>query len=126
MQGQRIIHSKLPIVPSPSGLPSQYIVNERMGSQSTFVAQQWLGPGERVLLHTHPVEETIVVLSGDGEARLGDEIVPISAGVTLYVPAKTVHNFGNTGNTPLHVIFIFPVAHFASMDLVDPETPLNS
>ena len=62
-------------------------------ARGLFVAQQWLQPGDRVLLHTHPVEEAITFLSGSGEATLGEEIVPIGAGVSLYIPAGEVHGF---------------------------------
>src|SRR2546423_1412900 len=60
----RIEHAALPIVASPSGLPTQHLVSARDGAEHLFVAQQWLRPGERVLLHTHPVEEAITFLSG--------------------------------------------------------------
>ena len=95
-------HTTIPIVASPSGLPTQHLVSARDGAEGLFVAQQWLQPGERVLLHTHPVEEAITFLSGSGEATLGEETVPVGAGVSLYIPAGAVHGFHCTEGT-LHV-----------------------
>src|SRR3954464_8753303 len=89
----RIEHAALPIVPSPSGLPSQHLVTARDGAEHIFVGQQWLQPGDRVLLHTHPVEEAVTFLSGAGEATLGEETVPIGPGVSLYFPAGAEHSF---------------------------------
>lgn len=119
MTGRRLVHADLPIVPSPSGLPSQHIVTEAIGASATFLGQQWLGPGDCVLLHTHPVEEAVMFLSGVGEATMGDESVAISAGVSLYFPAGLVHGFRNTGNTPMQVIIVFPVPYFAETTLVE-------
>lgn len=117
-RGQRIDHATLPIVPSPSGLPTQHLVSARDGAERIFVAQQWLLPGERVLLHTHPVEEAITFLSGSGEATLGEDAFPIAAGVSLYIPAGLVHGFRCTEGT-LHVLVVFPGPTFAETTIVD-------
>ena len=103
---------------SPSGLPTQHLVSKRDGAEALFVAQQWLQPGDRVLLHTHPVEEAITFLSGSGEATLGDETVPIGTGVSLYIPAGEVHGFHCTEGT-LHALVVFPVPEFAETTIVE-------
>jgi quercetin dioxygenase-like cupin family protein len=118
-QGRRLVHAELPIIPSPSGLPSQHIVTERSGATSLFLGQQWLRPGDRVLLHTHPVEEALMFLAGSGEATLGEEVVPIGAGVSLYIPPGLVHGFRNTGEDELHVVVVFPVPRFAETTIVE-------
>lgn len=112
MAGARVVHSEVPIVASPSGLPTQYLVTERDGATALFVGQQWLQPGERVRLHTHPVEEALTFLAGGGEATLGEETVAIGAGVSLHIPAGVVHGFRCT-NAPLHVLIVFPQPSFA-------------
>jgi quercetin dioxygenase-like cupin family protein len=117
--GQRIVHAQVPIVPSPSGLPSQHLVTAESGATALFLGQQWLRPGDRVLLHTHPVEEAVMFLSGSGEATLGEETVAIGAGVSLYFPAGLVHGFRNTGSDVLHVVIVFPVPHFAETTMVE-------
>jgi quercetin dioxygenase-like cupin family protein len=121
-RGCRIDHATLPFVPSPSGLPTQHLISARDGAQRLFVAQQWLLPGERVLLHTHPVEETVTFLSGTGEATLGDEDVTIGAGVSLYIPAGLVHGFHCTAGT-LHVLVVFPTPEFAETTIVEDAPP---
>jgi quercetin dioxygenase-like cupin family protein len=120
--GHALIHADLPIVPSPSGLPSQHIVTRAIGAASTFLGQQWLGPGDRVLLHTHPVEEAIMILSGRGTATLGEHTVDIAAGMSLFFPAGLVHGFRNTGNTPMQVVIVFPVPYFAETNIVETTT----
>ena len=115
---RRIDHTTVPIVASPSGLPTQHLVSARDGAEGLFVAQQWLQPGERVLLHTHPVEEAITFLSGSGEATLGDETVPIGAGISLYISAGAVHGFHCSEGT-LHVMVVFPISEFAETTIVE-------
>ena len=117
---RRIDHADVPIVASPSGLPTQHLVSARDGAEGLFVAQQWLQPGDRVLLHTHPVEEAITFLSGSGEATLGEVTVPIDAGVSLYIPAGVVHGIRCTEGT-LHVMVVFPVPEFAETTIVEPK-----
>jgi mannose-6-phosphate isomerase-like protein (cupin superfamily) len=121
-RARRIVHAEVPIVRSPSGLPSQHLVASWSGSQRVFVGQQWLQPGERVLLHTHPVEEALVFLSGTGEATLGDERVEVRAETSLYVPPGLPHGFRNVGSTPLHVLVVFPGPTFAETVLLEPGT----
>jgi quercetin dioxygenase-like cupin family protein len=116
--GRSIDHATVPIVASPSGLPTQHLVSARDGAKGLFVAQQWLQPGDRVLLHTHPVEEAITFLSGSGEATLGGETVPIGAGVSLYIPAGEVHGFHCSEGT-LHVMVVFPIPEFAETIIVE-------
>lgn len=114
----RVAHADVPIVRSPSGLPTQHLVTARDGARSLFVGQQWLQPGERVLLHTHPVEEALTFLSGEGEATLDDEVVAIGAGVSLFIPEGVVHGFRCTAGT-LHVMVMFPVPEFAATTILE-------
>lgn len=119
-EGKRIVHSEVPIVPSPSGLPTQHLVEASDGATSLFVGQQWLQPGERVLSHTHAVEEVVTFLSGEGEATLGEERVAIGAGISLFIPAGLRHGFHCTAGI-LHVMLVFPVPRFAETTFVEPS-----
>ncbi|MGH2531302.1 MAG: cupin domain-containing protein [Thermomicrobiales bacterium] len=114
-----LVHAALSVGRGPSRLPLQAIVSEGIGATSLYVGQQWLAPGERVLLHTHPVEEALTFLAGSGEATLGEEIVPIAAETSLFIPAGVVHGLRNTGETPLHVMVVFPRASFAETTIVE-------
>ena len=119
IHGVKIVHSERPVVPSPSGLPTQHLVCQETGSTSIFVGQQWLQPGERVYRHSHPCEESVTFLSGSGEATMGDETVTISAGTSLFFPTGLLHGFRNTGTEVMHVIVVFPVPYFALTDIVE-------
>ena len=123
MNGAQLILANLPIVPCPSGLPSQHIVTSEVGSTSLFLGQQWLQPGDRVRLHTHPCEEAIMFMTGTGEAYLDDETVTVLPGSSIFFPTGVVHGFRNTGVTEMHVIIVFPVPHFTETNLIEPIEP---
>ncbi len=120
-RARRIVHADLPIVASPSGLPSQHIVSSLIGSAAIFVAQQWLEPGDRVLSHTHPVEEALTFLTGTGEATLGSETMAIGPGISLYVPPGVIHGFRNTGNETLQVMIVFQGPRFAETNICEDQ-----
>jgi quercetin dioxygenase-like cupin family protein len=120
---RRIAHDELPIIASPSGLPSQHIVTEAIGANAIFVGQQWLEPGDRVLLHSHPVEEALTLLAGTGEARLDNATVSIGPGISLFIPPGLVHGFRNTGSERMHVMIVFEGPRFAETVICEDQAP---
>jgi quercetin dioxygenase-like cupin family protein len=117
--GTRIEHDAMPVDRSPSGLAIRHLVSAKTGATALYAGEQWLEPGERVLLHTHPVEEVLIFTSGTGEVRLGDDVAPVSAGVTIHIPEGEAHGFRNTGADRLRVFVIFPGNQFAQTDIVE-------
>jgi quercetin dioxygenase-like cupin family protein len=116
--GTRIEHATMPVDRSPSGLAIRHLVSAATGSSALYAGEQWLEPGERVLLHTHPVEEVLIFTAGSGEIRLGDDVAPVGPGVTVHIPPGEIHGFRNTGEGRLFVFVIFPGNAFARTDLV--------
>lgn len=116
--GTRVEHARVPASRSPSRLPIRDLIGAHNGSSDLYLGEQWLAPGEVVRLHTHEVEEILVFLSGSGEVTLGDEIVPVSAGVSIHIPPGELHGFTNTGNAELRLLVIFPGNTFAQTDFV--------
>ena len=117
-RARRILHADVPIVPSPSGLPSQHLVTRRDGARDLFVGQQWLQPGDEVRRHVHPVEEVLTFAGGTGEATLGEETVGIGPGTSLFVPPGVPHGFRCLAGT-LHVLLVFPGGVFGETTFVD-------
>lgn len=68
-----------------------------------------LRPGKGHARHNHPgVEEVLYVISGEGKQMLDDgEFFPISAGMTIHIPADMYHSTVNTGWEPLKLIAIY-------------------
>jgi len=75
------------------------------GMRSGYVR---LKPGETVGWHTTAHnEESLVILTGHGEARLeGQHARPFSAPALVYTPPATKHNVANTGNEILEYVYV--------------------
>jgi mannose-6-phosphate isomerase-like protein (cupin superfamily) len=72
--------------------------------------------GGQVPWHNHDQEEVYLVLEGDGEMVLGEEIRILSAGQAVYIPSSVHHQLTNLGKAPLRMLFTYgpggEVAHW--------------
>lgn len=66
-----------------------------------------VAPGDRVPLHTHPIDEVIVVAEGTAEFALGDEVRIARDGAVVFVPAGTPHGGGPVDDRPVRFIGFF-------------------
>lgn len=66
-----------------------------------------VAPGDRVPLHTHPVDELVILEQGTAEVALGDEVREIGAGAMVFVPAETAHGAVNVGDTRARFLGVF-------------------
>jgi HTH-type transcriptional regulator, repressor for puuD len=64
-------------------------------------------PGTGIPLHTHNVEEAVLVLRGQATAVLGDNTVRLSAGDGTWVPRDVPHRFANRGTTSLEIYWVY-------------------
>ena len=67
-----------------------------------------IAPGDRIPLHTHPVNEVIVVLEGVPEVTLGDDTREVGAGAVVFIPAGTPHRTRNGTTSPVRILAMFP------------------
>ena len=94
------------------GVQSIDLVNERQGSLSLTVGDLTIGPGYRVPTHTHPnTEEGMLVLEGELETVLEDQITTVGPGDTVLAPAGTRHGFVNRSSALARLIAFFPTTH---------------
>jgi mannose-6-phosphate isomerase-like protein (cupin superfamily) len=100
-----VYHRDRPVISSASGHPSlSMVVNREVGTSALSVWMANHAPGEDVPLHFHEVEEVLTFIGGEGEATLGDETIPIQAGMSIIVPPGTPHGYRNTGTEPLRIV----------------------
>jgi quercetin dioxygenase-like cupin family protein len=108
-------------------------VSADTGSTGTVVYLE-VDPDNRIPLHTHTAEETLVVLQGTGVATAGDQQGLVSVGAIIVVPAFAPHGFENTGSDTLKLVGFFgsgvvinyfdePVAPFGVRTFVTPILP---
>jgi mannose-6-phosphate isomerase-like protein (cupin superfamily) len=67
-----------------------------------------LEPGWTSSPHSHGTEEEIwYVLSGTGQAKVGDETIKIAEGTAIYCPPGQSHQLINNGKEDLRVLWAF-------------------
>ena len=81
---------------------------EVITGQHSQVVLMSLDPGEDIGAEVHAdVDQTLVFVSGEGEAILDGEKSAITPNSLYFVPAGTRHNFINTGQTPMKLFTIY-------------------
>jgi HTH-type transcriptional regulator, repressor for puuD len=66
-----------------------------------------LPPGTGIPLHTHNVEESVLILTGLATAQIGEQELQLSAGDATWVPAGIAHRFANAGSTEMRIYWVY-------------------
>jgi mannose-6-phosphate isomerase-like protein (cupin superfamily) len=66
--------------------------------------------GGQVPWHNHDQEEVYFIVSGRGEACLGEERMTVTQGQALYVPSGVFHQLTNIGVEPLTMVYVYAPA----------------
>jgi mannose-6-phosphate isomerase-like protein (cupin superfamily) len=69
-------------------------------------------PGGGPKLHRHPYEEVFVVQEGSATFTAGDEVIEVSSGQVVVVPAGVAHKFVNSGAGRLRQVDIHASERF--------------
>ncbi|GAA5201000.1 hypothetical protein GCM10023322_80100 [Rugosimonospora acidiphila] len=64
-------------------------------------------PGTGLPLHTHNVEETVLVIEGLATATIGDEEFELEVGDTTWVPAGVPHRFRHRGGDLMRIYWVY-------------------
>jgi mannose-6-phosphate isomerase-like protein (cupin superfamily) len=99
---------ELAFIETPGGNASAAVATASKGAQGVSVIRQRQQPDGFNPLHTHDVEEVMVLLSGELEVTVKEERVLLHAGDSLIVPAGTGHQLANRGEVPAEWLIIAP------------------
>lgn len=75
---------------------------------SIAVIFEVIAPADRIPLHTHPIDEVIVIDEGRATVRLGDETREVGSGTVIFIPASTPHGTSNESAEPVRLHAMFP------------------
>ncbi|MEM4281574.1 MAG: cupin domain-containing protein [Candidatus Caldarchaeum sp.] len=76
----------------------QWLIDSRDGSSNIYLRKFTIKPGGEIPSHSHPdMEHVQYVLRGEYEVVLDGVVHRVSAGDVVFIPAKTVHSYRNTG-----------------------------
>jgi quercetin dioxygenase-like cupin family protein len=73
------------------------------------VATQFVGeiPPGRAPEHSHPYDEVVLILAGEGVAHIGGAEHALAPGTCLHLPPRLLHCLENTGANTLWVLGVF-------------------
>ena len=85
------------------------------------VATQFVGeiPPGRAPDHSHPYDEVVLILRGEGVAHIGGAEHALTAGTCAHLPPGLVHCLENTGSQTLRVLGVFHPADSPAAKLED-------
>jgi mannose-6-phosphate isomerase-like protein (cupin superfamily) len=64
-------------------------------------------PGTAIPLHTHNVEESVLLLEGEATAMVGEDSFDLEAGDATWVPAGMPHRFANRGQGRMRIYWVY-------------------
>ncbi len=92
----------------------------------TFAMRQFeVAPGGFTPRHSHPYEHEVFVLAGEGEVFEGNRRHTLRPGDVVLVPPDEIHQFRNTGDTPLKFLCLIPNDAAGKQVTVAPECGID-
>ena len=92
-----------------------------------FAMRQFeVAPGGHTPKHFHDYEHEVFVLEGEGLVVDGDQEQPLASGDVVYVAPNDVHQFRNTGDSPMRFLCLIPNSATGKQVTVAPECGLES
>lgn len=79
--------------------------NSQLSSVTTGVTI--FATGCAIALHTHNVDESILVLEGEATLTIGEDTFTVGPGASTWVPAATPHGVANHGASTLRIFWIY-------------------
>ena len=84
------------------------LVDSDTGAEAITLGELIMGPGTELPMHTHRIEEVMVITKGEATAVLGDETYTLAPGDVIFAPAGIKHNFANRSTEPMGFLFFYP------------------
>jgi len=93
-------------LPATPNREFRFLVNDDAGCLDVTQFVGTIPPG-RAPLHSHPYDEVVYVVEGEGVLHLGGRDTPIGPGSCIHLPPLQEHCLENTGSAPMRVLGVF-------------------
>ena len=103
------------------GCKVRWLIGERDGAPTFAMRQFEVAPGGFTPRHSHDYEHEVFVLEGSGVVIEGDAPHALQAGDVVLVKPNEVHQFRNTGASPLKFLCLIPNSATGKQVTVAPE-----
>ena len=84
------------------------LVDPDRGSGAITLGEAIMNPGAELPMHTHRVEEVMVITRGTATAVLGDETYTLNLSDVILAPAGVKHTLANRSKEPAGFLFFYP------------------
>ena len=84
------------------------LVDPDRGSGAITLGEAIMDPGAELPMHTHRVEEVMVITRGTATAVLGGETFALNQGDVILAPAGVAHLMSNRSKEPAGFLFFYP------------------
>ena len=84
------------------------LVDPDRGSGAVTLGEAIMDSGAELPMHTHRVEEVMVITRGTAIAVLGDETYTLNPSDVILAPAGVKHTLANRSNEPAGFLFFYP------------------
>ncbi|CAL9336658.1 hypothetical protein SUDANB1_00176 [Streptomyces sp. enrichment culture] len=84
-----------------------YVGKWNSGTAVITTGQTVFQPGTGLPLHSHNVEESVLILEGEATAEIDGRLFDLEAGQATWVPAGTPHRFFNRGQDVLRIYWVY-------------------
>jgi quercetin dioxygenase-like cupin family protein len=91
-----------------AGCQVRWLIGEREGAPNFAMRQFEVEPGGHTPKHSHPYEHEVFILEGTGTILEGEVEHRFKTGDVIFVAPDDVHQFRNTGATPLKFLCLVP------------------
>jgi mannose-6-phosphate isomerase-like protein (cupin superfamily) len=71
-----------------------------------FLAHAFLPPGNKLIGHVDPMEETYIIQRGRGRMQVDDEVREVLAGDAIHIPIGHFHELTNIGEEELIILVV--------------------
>ena len=95
----------------PGSVPNtrrRVLIDADRGSGAITLGQLIMNPGSELMMHTHRIEEAMVITRGVATAVLGDETHTLRPGDAILAPAGVKHMLANRSSEPMEFLFFYP------------------
>ena len=97
-------HGEFAPVPTRPGIRARLLAGPDHGITAFFLQESWLETGAYIPLHTHPVDEVLVVAEGHLMVEAGSETQTVPGGSTVVIPPGTPHRLANHGPAAVRLL----------------------
>ena len=84
------------------------LVDPDRGSGAITLGEAIIDSGVELPMHTHRVEEAMVITRGTATVVLGDETYTLNQSDVILAPAGVKHTLANHGKEPVGFLFFYP------------------